>query len=173
MRKQGVVFFVVFLVSVAIALTLAWGAVYKNMELDKAATAKIRAFDMKFIRGFVVYPAGTKESPTALFFDLKGGCAKPCAISKTAINKDEAFEKKVWGPPLSKQEDIIYAIKALDTVYSENKQGFPPRALTVADTKGQLGGYVYTSAETVNMERDKDGTVLVFPPSIEPRLKGN
>ncbi len=173
MRKQGVIFFVVFLVSLALALTFAWGTVYKNMELDKAATAKIRAFDMKFIGKYVVYPAGTKESPTALFFDIKGGCAKPCAISAKAHAKDEAFEKNVWGPYFTKKEDIIYAIKAMDQVYSENKQGFPPRALTVADTKGQLGGYVYTSAETVHMERDKDGTVLVFPPSIEPRLKGN
>ncbi len=71
MRKQGVVFFVVFLVSVAIAVTLAWGAVYKNLETNKAATAKIKALDKKFFKGFVVYSAGTKESPTALFFDLK------------------------------------------------------------------------------------------------------
>ena len=173
MRKQGVIFFVVFLVSVALALTLAWGATYKNMELDKAATAKIRAFDMKFISKFVVYPAGTKESPTALFFDIKGGCAKPCAIDSKARNKNEAFEKNVWGPYFTKKEDIIYAIKAMDQVYSENKQGFPPRALTVADEKGQLGGYVYTSAESVNMNRDKDGILMVYPPSIEPRLKGN
>ncbi len=172
MRKQGVIFFVVFLVSVALALTLAWGAGYKNLELNKAATAKIKALDKKFFKGFVVYSAGTKESPTALFFDIKGGCARPCAISKTALTKEEAGEKKVWGPPMTEAE-IIYAIKALDQVYSENKQGFPPRALNVADQKGQLGGYVYTSAETVNMERDKDGTVVVYPPSTEPRLKGN
>jgi hypothetical protein len=172
MRKQSVIFFVVFLVSVAIALTLAWGAGYKNLETDKAATAKIKALDMKFIKGYVVYPGGTKESPTALFFDLKGGCARPCAISKTAMTKEEAGEKKVWGPPL-KQDEIIYAIKALEQVYTDNKLAFPPRALIVADTKGQLGGYVYTSAETVQMERDKDGTVVVYPPSIEARLKGN
>ncbi len=171
MRKQGVIFFVVFLVSVAIALTLAWGAVYKNLETDKAATDKIRALDMKFIKGYVVYPAGPKESPTALFFDIKGGCARPCAISKKAHAKDEAFEKKAWGPWLTEKE-IIYAIKALDQVYSDNKLAFPPRALIVADQKGQLGGYIYTSAENVFMERDKDGTVLVYPPSIEARLKG-
>ncbi len=97
MRKQGVVFFVVFLVSVAIAVTLAWGVVYKNLDTDKAASDKITALDMKFIKGYVVYSAGTKEAPTALFFDIKGGCAKPCAISKKAHAKDEAYETKAWG----------------------------------------------------------------------------
>ena len=171
MRKQRVIFFVVFLVSAAFALTLAWGAVYKNLETNKAATAKIKALDKKFFKGYVVYPAGTKESPTALFFDLKGGCARPCAVSKAALSKEEAGEKKVWGAPLSEAE-IIYAIKALDQVYTDNKLAFPPRALNIADTKGQLGGYIYTSAENVFMERDKDGTVVVYPPSIEQRLKG-
>ena len=171
MRKQSVILFVVCLVSVAIALTLAWGAVYKNLDTDKAATDKITALDMKFIKGYVVYPAGTKEAPTALFFDIKGGCAKPCAISKKAHAKDEAYEAKAWGPWLTEKE-IIYAIKALNAQAAESKLA-PPKALIVADTKGQLGGYVYTSLDTVHMERDKDGTVLVYPPTIEPRLKGN
>jgi hypothetical protein len=172
MKKQGVIFFVVFLVSVAIALTLAWGAGEKNLATNKEVTAKIKDLDVAFFRGFDVYPAGVKEAPTALLFDIKGGCKLPCRVSKTALSKETVATGKAWGPPLSKDE-IIYAIKALDAQYTENKLPSPPRALNVVNVKGDVLGYVYTSLDTVNMDRKKDGSVIVYPPSTEPRLKGN
>ncbi len=170
MRKQRVIFFVVFLVSVVVALTLAWGQV--NLATNKEVTAKIKDLDVAFFKGFDVYPAGVKEAPTALLFDIKGGCKLPCRVSKTALSKEKVAQGKIWGPPLSKDE-IIYAIKALDAQYTEDKLPSPPRALNVVNVKGEVLGYVYTSLDTVNMDRKKDGTVVVYPPSIEARMKGN
>ncbi len=170
MRKQRVIFFVIFLVSVVVALSLAWAQV--NLATNKEVTAKIKDLDVAFFKGFDVYPAGVKEAPTALLFDIKGGCKLPCRVSKTALSKEKVAQGKIWGPPLSKDE-IIYAIKALDAQYTENKLPSPPRALNVVNVKGDVLGYVYTSLDTVNMDRKKDGSVIVYPPSTEPRLKGN
>ncbi len=170
MKRQRVIFFVIFLVSVVVALTLAWGQV--NLATNKEVTAKIKDRDVAFFKGFDVYPAGTKEAPTALLFDIKGGCKLPCRVSKTALSKELVATGKVWGAPLSKDE-IIYAIKALDAQYTEDKLPSPPRALNVVNVKGEVLGYVYTSLDTVNMDRKKDGTVVVYPPSIEARMKGN
>jgi hypothetical protein len=158
------------LVSLAIALTLAWGQV--NLATNEKVTAKIKDLDVAFFKGFDVYPAGVKEAPTALLFDIKGGCKLPCRVSKTALSKEKVAQGKIWGAPLS-QAEIIYAIKALDAQYTENKLTFPPRALNIVNVKGEVLGYVYTSLDTVLMDRKKDGTVLVYPPSIEARLKGN
>ena len=163
MKKQGVIFFVVFLVSVAIALTLVWGQV--NLATNEKVTAKIRAFERQFFKGFDVYPAGTKEAPTALLFDIKGGCKLPCKVSKTALGKEKVAQGKIWGAPLSEKE-IIYAIKALDAQYKDPLWNIPfePRALNVVNVKGEVMGYVYTGINSVLMDRKKDGSVIVYPP---------
>jgi hypothetical protein len=165
MKKQGAFFFVVFLVSVVIALNFAWGQ-GKNLGVNKEVTAKIRAFDREFFKGFDVYSAGVKEAPTALLFDIKGGCKLPCRVSKTALSKEKVAEGKIWGPPLSKEE-IIYAIKRLDDQYNDHtwKIPFEPRALAIVNVKGEVVGYVYTGIDSVLMDRKKDGSVIVYPPT--------
>jgi len=154
MRKQGVIFFVVFLVSVAIALTLAWGQA-KNLAVSKEVTTKIRAFDREYFKGFDVYSAGEKEAPTALLFDIKD---------------DYQIPDRFWGSPLS-EEQIIYAIQSLDDQSRDNKRiPFPPRALNVVNLKGKVLGYVYTGLNSVLMDRKKDGSVIVYSPRQLPRF---
>ena len=170
MKKQRVMFFAIFLVSMVVALGLAWGQV-GNLSINNDVTAKIKAFDEKFFKGVEVYPAGTKEAPTALLFDIKGGCKLPCKISKKALTKETVATAKAWGPALS-QEEIIYEIKALDEQARDQsyKMPFPPRALNIVNVKGEVVGYVYTGLDTLHMDRKKDGTVVVFPPDIgKPR----
>ncbi len=165
MRKQRVIFFVVFLVSVVVALSLAWGQV-SNLSVNKEVTAKIKAGDKAFLKTVVVYPAGVRELPTALFFDVKGGCAKPCKVSRKELTKEEVAEANVWGPPIG-YEEIMHRVKAMDAqANDQTKMPFPPRALNIVDLKGQIVGYVYTGLPTVNMERTKD-VVVVYPPSLE------
>jgi hypothetical protein len=148
MKKQGAFFFVVFLVSAVIALNFAWGQ-GKNLGVNKEVTAKIRAFDREFFKGFDVYSAGEKEAPTALLFDIKD---------------DYQLPDRYWGPPLS-EEQIIYAIQRLDDQYNDNKRiPFPPRALNVVNLKGKVLGYVYTGLNSVPMDRKKDGSVIVYSP---------
>jgi hypothetical protein len=148
MKRQGVIFFVVFLVSVVIALNLAWGQ-EKNLYVNKEVTAKIRAFDREFFKGFDVYSAGEKEAPTALLFDIKD---------------DYQLPDRFWRPPLS-EEQIIYAIQRLDDQYNDNKRiPFPPRALNIVNLKGKVLGYVYTGINSVLMDRKKDGSVTVYAP---------
>jgi hypothetical protein len=154
MRKQGATFFVVFLVSVVVALNLAWGQ-EKNLWVNKEVTAKIRAFDREFFKGFDVYSAGVKEAPTALLFDIKD---------------DYHLVESFWGEPLS-EEEIIYAIQRLDDQSNDNKNiPFPPRALNIVNLKGKVLGYVYTGLNSVLMDRKKDGSVTVYPPSIQLRF---
>jgi hypothetical protein len=154
MKRQGAIFFVVFLVSVTIALTSARGQ-EKNLVVNKEVTAKIRAFDREFFQGFDVYSAGEKEEPTALLFDIKD---------------DNYLPTRFWGAPLS-EEQIIYAIHSLDDQYNDNKSlPFPPRALNVVNLKDKVLGYVYTSLNAVLMDRKKDGSVTVYPPSHVPRF---
>ncbi len=88
MRKQGVVFFVVFLVSVVIALSLAWGQ-GKNLEVNKEVTAKIKAFDREFFKGFDVYSAGMKDAPTALLFDIKDDNHLPSPLWEKPLRSPE------------------------------------------------------------------------------------
>ncbi|MCJ7546138.1 MAG: hypothetical protein MUP30_04860, partial [Deltaproteobacteria bacterium] len=92
MKRQGAIFFAVLLVCVFMALNLVWGE-EKNLDVNKEVTAKIRAFDREFFKGFDVYSAGEKEEPTALLFDIKD---------------DNYLPTRFWGPPLS-AEQIIYA----------------------------------------------------------------
>ena len=154
MKKQGVIFFIVFLVCVIIALNLAWGQ-EKNLYVNKEVTAKIRAFDREYFKGFDVYSAGEKEAPTALLFDIKD---------------DNYLPTRFWGPPLS-EEQIIYAIQSLDEQSRDNKRiPFPPRALNVVNLKGKVLGYVYTGLNSVLMDRKKDGSVTVYPPAIRSWL---
>ncbi len=154
MKRQGVIFFVVFLVSVAIALALAWGQA-KNLDVNKEVTAKIRAFDREYFKGFDVYSAGEKEAPTALLFDIKD---------------DYQIPDRFWGPPLS-EEQIIYVIRSLDDQYYDIKRiPFPPRALNVVNLKGKVLGYVYTGLNSVLMDRKKDGSVIVYSPRQLPRF---
>jgi hypothetical protein len=154
MKRQGAIFFVVFLVSVVIALNLAWGQ-EKNLWVNKQVTAKIRAFDREFFRGFDVYSSGEKEEPTALLFDIKD---------------DYQLPDRFWGPPLS-EEQIIYVIQSLDGQYNDSKRiPFPPRALNIVNLKGKVLGYVYTGLNSVLMDRKKDGSVTVYSPSHVPRF---
>ena len=154
MKMGRAIFFVVFLVCVVIALDLAWGQ-EKNLYVNKEVTAKIRAFDREFFKGFDVYSAGLKEGPTALLFDIKGD--------------DYYLPTGFWGP-LS-EEEIIYAIHALDYQSDDNKTiPFPPRALNIVNLKGKVVGYVYTGLNSVLMDRKKDGSVTVYPPAIRSWL---
>lgn len=167
MRKRGIIFLLVFLVSAVGALSLARGQM--NLGENKEVTAKIKALDKEFFKGFDVYPAGGKEKPTALLFDIKGGCFLPCKVSKTALTKETMATNKIWGPALSEQE-IIYAIKALQGQSNDNKNiPFEPRALNIVNVKGEIVGYVYTGVSGVLMDRKKDGTVIVYPPR-EPSM---
>ncbi|MCJ7546139.1 MAG: hypothetical protein MUP30_04865 [Deltaproteobacteria bacterium] len=167
MKKQGAIFFVVFLVSVVIALNSGWGQ-EKNLRVNKEVTAKIRAVDREFFKGFDVYSAGLKEAPTALLFDIKGGCSLPCKASEKALSKEKIAGGRIWGPPLSEAE-IIDAIQRLDYQYKDPQWIIPfaPRALNIVDVKGEVVGYVYTGLNSVLMDRKKDGTVIVYPPTAQ------
>ncbi len=154
MKRQGAIFFVFFLCFVAIALSSAWGQ-GKNLDVNKEVTAKIRALDREFFKGFDVYSAGGKEAPTALLFDVKD---------------DYNLPARYWGSPLS-EEQIIYAISTLDEQDRDNEAiPFPPRALNIVNLKGKVVGYVYTSLNSVLMDRKRDGSVIVYPPRQIPRL---
>ena len=155
MKKQGAIFFVFFLVCAIIALNSAWGQ-EKHFWLNKEVTAKIRAFDRDFFKGFDVYSAGVLDAPTALLFDVKGD--------------DYHLPSPLWGKSLSEAE-IIYAIHSLDAQHSDNTLiPFPPRALNIVNLKGKVLGYVYTGLNSVLMDRKEDGSVTVYPPSQEPRI---
>jgi len=155
MKKQGAIFFVVFLVSVVMALNLAWGQ-EKNLDVNKEVTAKIRAFDREFFKKFNVYSAGALNAPTAMLFDVSGD--------------DHHLSGSTWGKPLSEAE-IMYAIHSIDEQQKENTLiPFPPRALNIVNLKGKVVGYVYTGLNSLLMDRKKDGSVSVYPPSQEPRI---
>jgi hypothetical protein len=154
LKKVGTLFFVVFSLSVVIALNSAWGQ-EKNLYVNKEVTAKIRALDREYFKGFDVYSSGEKEAPTALLFDIKD---------------DYQLPDRFWGPPLS-EEQIIYAIRTLDDEYNDNKRiPFQPRALNIVNLKGKALGYVYTGLNSVLMDRKKDGSVTVYAPRQMPRF---
>ena len=122
----------------------------KNLSADQKITAKMKAFDKKFFKGFDVYSAGTQEAPTALLFDRKDQHHLPA---------------QDWGGPLSEKE-IIVAIKRLSQQYKDRSWYVPlqPRALNIVNTKGEVVGYVYTGVETIQVAVNKDGLVAVYPP---------
>ena len=149
MRKFVASFFVIFLVCAVSALGHAWGH-GKNLGFNKAATDQIRAFDREFFRGFDVYSAGVEEAPTALLFDIKD---------------DRPLPSRFWKKPLT-EEEIIYAIRRLDDQYIDSKTiPFEPRALNIVNLKGEVLGYCYTGLNSVFMDRKKNGSVTVFPPT--------
>lgn len=152
MKKRWAIFFVFFVVCVVIALNLVWGQ-EKNLGVNKEVTAKIRAFDREFFKGFDVYSSGVKEAPTALLFDIKD---------------DYHLPTRFWGEPLS-EEEIIYAIHRLDDQYTNKMFRFPPQALNIVNLKGKVVGYCYTGVSSVLMDRKKDGSVTVYPPSTRTR----
>ncbi len=155
MKRQGPIFFIVFLVSVVIALNSAWSQ-EKHFWLNKKVTAKIRALDREFFRGFDVYSAGGSWSPTALLFDIKGD--------------NYHLPSPLWGEPL-REEEIVKAIPYLDDQYNDNKTiPLPPRALNIVNLKGEVVGYIYPGLNSVLMDRKKDGSVTVYPPSQEPQI---
>jgi hypothetical protein len=154
MKKQGAIFFVIFLVSVVMALNLAWGQ-EKNLAVNNKVTATIKAFDREYLKGFNVYSAGVLDAPTALLFDIKDDFHLPSPL---------------WGKPLSEAE-IIYAIHSLDEQHKDNNLiPFPPRALNIVNLKGKVLGYVYTGLDAVLMDRKKEGSVTVYPPNQEPLI---
>jgi hypothetical protein len=119
-------------------------------------TARMQAFDLEdFTQDFDVYAAEMLEAPTALLFDKKDGYHLPI---------------RFWGEPLS-HEEIVYAIKRLDQQYENRSYGLPyePRALKVINRKNEVLGYVYTSVNTVRMDREDDGRVTVYPPDAQKK----
>jgi hypothetical protein len=154
MKRLGALLLVVFSVCVVIGLNSGWGQ-EKNLWVNEGVTAKIRAFDREFFKGFDVYSAGEKEAPTALLFDIKD---------------DYHLPDRFWGEPLS-EDEIIYCIQRLDDQYNDNKNiPFLPRALNIVNLKDKVLGYVYTGLNSVLMDRKKDGQVTVYPPRQVPRF---
>ena len=142
----------IFLGVSVVFLSPSWGQM-GNLSINKEVTAKIRALDQEFFKGFDVYTAGTHENPSALVFDIKD--------NYTIVDR-------LWGKPLSEQK-IIYAIHRLDDQYTNRQYDipFPPQALNIVNVKGELLGYVYTGATKVLMDRKKDGRVTVY--LIQPK----
>jgi hypothetical protein len=155
MRRQMVCCLVFVAVFVVVATNFGLGALHalraeENLAVNETVTAKIRAFDEEFFKGFDVYSAGTQENPTALLFDRKD---------------TYALGSQLWGRPL-KTEQVIYAIQRLDDQYVNRQYNIPyqPRALSIVNVKGEVLGYVYTGLTYVQMYRQKDGQVFVYFP---------
>jgi hypothetical protein len=157
MKKLIGLSLMVFLVVAVVALSPVWGQV-KNLSVNKAVTAQIRAFDQGFFKGFDVYSAGTQENPTALLFDSKD---------------NYTLVSQLWGRPLT-EEQIIYAIQRLDDQYINRQYNIPfePWALTIVNVKGEILGYVYTGMTDVLMDRKKDGQITVYLPVPEQYAGG-
>src|SRR4030042_2222720 len=158
--RHRTIFLLMLFAGILFALTAVWGQ-EKNLGVNKAVTAKIRAFDQGFFKGFDVYSAGTQENPTALVFD---------------IEDDYSLVGKLWEKPL-KEEEIIYAIHRLDDQYINRKYNIPfePRALNIVNSKGAGVGYVSTGMTMSNIHLKRDGRVTVFlptPQSYEGGVQG-
>ncbi len=141
---------IIFLFFAVLALSSVWGQ-DKNLWVDNAVTAKIRAFERGFFKGFDVYSAGTQENPSALLFDIKD---------------NYNLTTWLWEKPLT-EEEIIYAIHRLDDQYVNRTYNIPfePRALNIVNSKGEILGYVYTGMTHVLMDRKEDGRVIVHLPT--------
>jgi hypothetical protein len=147
MKRAIGLFLMVFLGVSVVFLSPLWGQV-KNLSLNKEVTAKTKALDKEFFKGFDVYTAGTDENPSALLFDIKD---------------NYTIADRLWGRPLNERE-IIYAIHRLDDQYINRQYNIPfaPQALNIVNVKGEVLGYVYTGATKVVMDRKKDGRVTVY-----------
>jgi hypothetical protein len=141
---------IIFLVFFIVLSSPLWGQ-EKNLAVNKEVTAKIRALDREFFKGFDVYSAGTDENPTALLFDIKDNYRLPT---------------RFWENPLT-EEKIVYAIHRLDDQYNNHRYDIPfePRALNIVNVKGEVLGYIYTGLMFVLMDWKKDGRVTVFLPT--------
>ncbi|OGP55149.1 MAG: hypothetical protein A2Y65_11130 [Deltaproteobacteria bacterium RBG_13_52_11] len=157
MRRLLTFFPIIFLVFAVVALSPLWGQV-KNLSVDPEVTAKIRALDRGFFKGFDVYSAGTDENPTALLFDIKD---------------NYQIADRLWGKPLT-EEEVVYAIHRLDDQYVNRHYDIPfePRALTIVNVKGEVLGYVYTGMIYVLMDRKKDGRITVYLPTPQQYDRG-
>jgi hypothetical protein len=150
-KKSGAIFFVVFFVSVVIALNSGWGQ-EKNLWVNKEVTAKIKAYDREFFKRFDVYSVWVEAAPLALLFDIK--------------DDDYHIASRFWGEPLSEAE-IVHALHNLNDQYNDTFLWYipyQPRALSIVNLKGKVVGYVYTGLDAVLMDRKKDGSVIVYPP---------
>lgn len=147
MKKLMTSVFAVFLAGVVFAVSPLWGQA-KNLSVNSAVTAKIKAFDGEFFKDFDVYSAGTEKNPSTLLFDIKD---------------DYQLPSRYWEKPLS-EEEIVYAIYRLDEQYISRQWDIPfePRALNIVNRKGEILGYCYTGMTHVLMDRKKDGWVTVF-----------
>ena len=154
MIKKLAFFLMVFLFCTVVFLDPAWGQV-KNLSPNKEVTAKIKALDKEFFKGFDVYSAGTQENPSALLFDIK---------DKYTITD------RFWESPINEQQ-IIYAIHRLDDQYINREYDIPlpPQAFNIVNLKGELLGYIYTGVTNVLMDRKKDGRVIVY--LVAPKLR--
>lgn len=152
MKRVGLLLLIIFSVCVVIGPSSAW-CQEKNLWINKEVTAKIKALDPEFLKGFDVYSASVKEAPTALLFDIKGD--------------KYHLPTRFWEGPLS-QEEVVAAIRNLYDQYDNPVWDIPfePRALNIVNLKGEVVGYVYTGVRTVRMDRKKDGSVTVYPPIL-------
>jgi hypothetical protein len=121
-----------------------------NLSIDQKITAKIKAFDKKFFKGFDIYLSGTQDTSMALLFDRKDQYRLPAPD---------------LAGPLSENE-IINAIKLLNQQYKDQSWYVPvqPRALNIVNSKREVLGYLYTGVETTQVDLRKDGLVAVYPP---------
>jgi hypothetical protein len=150
MKKRIGFSLMAFFVGAIVAVSAVWGHV-ENLSANKEVTARIRALDRGFFKGFDVYSAGTGENPTALLFDIKD---------------DYHIADRLWETPLT-EEQIIYAIHRLDDQFINRHYAIPfePRALNIVNLKGDVVGYIYTGMLDIIMVRKKDGQVQVYLPT--------
>jgi hypothetical protein len=158
LKKVGIFLMVIVCCSV-IPLAPSRGQV-KNLSTNKEVTAKIKALDTEFFKGFDVYSAGTTENPSALLFDIK--------------NDKYAIADRLWGSPLTEQR-TIYAIHRLDDQFINREYDIPlaPQAFNIVNRKGEVVGYVYTGVTKVVMDRKKDGRVTVYLVVPKQRFEKN
>jgi hypothetical protein len=156
MKRLIIFVTVIFLVFVIGVPSFLWGQ-EKNLSVNKEVTAKIRAFDREFFKGFDVYSAGTYENPTALLFDIKD---------------DYKIASPLWEEPLP-EEKIVSYIQRMDDQFINRYYGIPfePRALNIVNSNGKVLGYVYTGLFYVIVASKKDGRLTVYLPSAH-RLEG-
>ena len=121
-------------------------------------TAKIKALNKEFFKGFEVYTAGTKENPSALLFD---------------INDNYTIADRLWESPINEQQ-IIYAVHRLDDQYINREYDIPlpPQAYNIVNVKGEVLGYIYTGVTKILMDRKKDGRVIVYLVVPKQRFMG-
>jgi Na+-translocating ferredoxin:NAD+ oxidoreductase RnfG subunit len=157
-KKVGIFLMIIACCSV-IPLAPSWSQV-KNLLTNKEVTAKIKALDTVFFKGFDVYSAGTTENPSALLFDIK--------------NDKYAIADRLWGSPLTEQQ-IVYAVHRLDDQFINREYDIPlaPQAFNIVNLKGEVVGYIYTGVTKVVMDRKKDGRVTVYLVVPKQRFEKN